>query len=109
MLVKQVGGTGRRCIGDVVVVAFGDSGGSGKVVLSCVLGGNVLGIMIGVALRLGIGGCGKGVNISGFLGLGYDVQDVPVLGVVGVLPIGGNDCFDVEGLVVSFPLVQFLQ
>ena len=40
-----------------------------------------------------IGGCGEGFHILGFLGLGIDVQYVPVLGVDGDLAIGGNDGF----------------
>ena len=54
------------------------------VALSCGgLGDNVCVIMIGAALCSGIGGCGEGFHILGFLGLGTDVQDVPVLGVHG--------------------------
>ena len=48
--------------------------------------------MVGDALCLGIGG-GEGFHILGFLGLGIDVPDAPVLGVDGDLTIGGNDGF----------------
>ena len=49
--------------------------------------------MIGAALLLGIGGCGDGFHILGLLGLGIDVQEVPLLDVDWDLAIGGNDGF----------------
>ena len=43
---------------------------------------------------LGIGDCcGEGFHILGLSRIGYDAQDVPVLGVDGHLPIVGNDVF----------------
>ena len=61
--------------------------------------------MIGAALCLGIGCCGDGFHILGLLGLGIDVQDVPVLGVDGELAIDGNIGFDIIGLLVYCSLV----
>ena len=59
-----VGGTRRRWIDAAAVVSVGGSGGSGNVVFSCGLDG-LLGIMIGAALCIGIGGCDENFHLLG--------------------------------------------
>ena len=91
-MLKPVEGAGQRSTAVVVVVAAAAFAGGSD------FGGNVLGIMIGVALCLSIGGLSMvvlGMVVLGGTGIGGDERfgaiNVPIALAAGDLAFDGND------------------